>query len=225
MSFSLLLSLAGGTWAESNKRAADASKPTDNREADASKQVNKRAADTPKLGDQKKGGAPKQDNKKEAGPPKPVTITANRMEANRKLHIVIYIDDVIVKKEDLTIYAQKVEFLFDEKMEKIQQMMAEGGVRIVDLDKTETAEKAVYLNDQDILVLTGNPKVWQGENVITGSKMTLLRKEDRSIVEGNGKERITSVFYPSKEGGGPKVGAGTLQRGKTDEEKSPKSKE
>jgi lipopolysaccharide export system protein LptA len=95
----------------------------------------------------------------------------------------------------------------------------------VDLEKTATSDKAVYLNDQDILILMGNARVWQRENVITGSKMTLLRKEDRSIVESEGKERITSVFYPNKEEGGSKVGIGALPKGKTDQEKSPKSKD
>ena len=202
----LLLSflfLTGGTWAEINRKAPDTFTET-----------TKKTAEAPKPGE-----------KKEAAPPKPVTITANRMEVNRKLRIAVYIDNVVVKKEDLTIYARRVEFLFDEQMEEIQKVTAEGGVRIVDPEKTATSDKAVYLNDQDILILMGNARVWQGENVITGSKMTLLRKEDRSIVESEGKERITSVFYPKKEEGGSKVGVGALPKGKTDQEKSPKSKE
>jgi len=162
--------------------------------------------------------------RRKAEPPKPVTITAKRMEANRKLHVVTYIEDVVVKKEDLTIYAPRIEFLFDEKMEEIQKITAEGGVRIVDPEKTATAEKALYLNDQDILILTGNAKVWQGDNVIAGPKMTLLRKEDRSIVEGAGNERVTSIFYPSKERGGSKKGMGILPKGKTDQEKSTRGK-
>jgi lipopolysaccharide export system protein LptA len=193
----LLLSFFGAASGETEKRKAEPAKP-----APTSKEM----------------------DKKKAEPPKPVTISAKRMEANRKLHVVIYLDNVIVKKEDLTIYAPRIEFLFDEKMEEIQKMTAEGGVRIVDPEKTATAEKAVYLNDQDILILTGNAKVWQGDNVIAGPKMTLLRKEDRSIVEGGGNERVTSVFYPSKEGEGSKKGTGILPKGKTDQEKSTRGK-
>jgi len=168
------------------------------------------------------GGVSGETEKRKEAPAKPVTITANRMEANRRLHMVTYLDNVVAKKEDLTIYAQRVEFLFDEKMEEIQKITAEGGVRIVDPEKTATAEKAIYLNEQDVLILTGNPKVWQGDNLISGSKITLFRKEERSVVEGGEKERVFSVFYPGKEGEGP--GKGILPRGKPDQEKSPKGK-
>ncbi|MDH7498979.1 MAG: lipopolysaccharide transport periplasmic protein LptA [candidate division NC10 bacterium] len=160
--------------------------------------------------------------KKKEAPGKPITITANRMEANRRLRVVTYLDNVVAKKEDLTIYAQRVEFLFDEKMEEIQKITAEGGVRIVDPEKSATAAKAIYLNDQDVLILTGNPKVWQGDNLISGSKITLFRKEDRSVVEGGEKERVFSIFYPGKEGEGS--GKGILPRGKPDQEKPTKSK-
>jgi lipopolysaccharide export system protein LptA len=162
--------------------------------------------------------------KKKEEAPKPITITADRLEANRKLRTVNYLDNVVVKKENLTIYARKIEFLFDEKMEEIQKITAEGSVRVLDADKSATADKAVYLNDQDILILTGNPKVWQGDNVIAGTKMTLLRKEDRSIVEGGGKERVTSVFYPNKGKGKSPSPEGLFGPGKTEEEKPGKTK-
>jgi lipopolysaccharide export system protein LptA len=144
------------------------------------------------------------------------------MEANRKLRQVTYIDNVIVKKEDLTIYAPRIEILFDEKMEEIQKITADGGVRIADPEKTATSEKAVYLNDQDVLILTGNPRVWQGDNVITGSKMTLFRKEDRSVVEGDEKERVTSVFYASGQGQEPRKGI--LPKSKGGQEQPSKGK-
>ncbi len=231
--FLSFLCLVGGAWAESSKKAPDTSgqttrkatevpKPGNKNGVEPPKQTDKNGAETTKETTKKEAEVPKQGEKKEAAPPKPITISANRMEVNRKLHIAVYIDNVVIKKEDLTIYARKVEFLFDDKMEEIQKMTAEGGVRIVDPEKTATSEKAVYLNDQDILILTGNAKVWQGENVVTGSKMTLLRKEDRSIVESDGKGRTTSVFYQNKEEGGSKTGIGVFPKGKTDQEKSSK---
>lgn len=163
--------------------------------------------------------------KKKGEPSKPITITANRMEANRKLRIVNYIDNVIVKKEDFTINAKKMEILFDEKMKEIQRITAEGSVRYVDSEKTATAEKAVYFSDQDMLILTGNPKIWQGDNVISWSKMTLLRKEDRSLVEGDEKERVTSIFYPSQDAESSKKGTLQIQGGKSDQGKPSRTKD
>lgn len=231
--FLSFLCLVGRAWAESSKeapdtfsqstrKAAEARKPGNKKEAEPAKQTDKRGAETSTETSKKEAEPPKQGEKKETAPPKPVTIIANRMEVNRKLHVAVYIDNVIVKKEDTTIYAKRVEFLFDDKMEEIQKITAEGGVRIEDPEKTATSEKAVYLNDKDILILTGNAKVWQGDNIVTGSKMTLLRQEDRSIVESEGKGRVTSVFYQNKEEGGSKTGIGILPKAKADQEKSTK---
>jgi lipopolysaccharide export system protein LptA len=211
------LCFLGGAWGENNKKASEIPKHGFKKDADPMNQSDKKGTEAVKQSSTKEAVTSKQGGKKEAEPPKPVTITANRMEVNRKLRIAIYMDNVVVKKEDLTIYAQRVEFLFDEKMEAIQKVTAEGGVRIVDPEKTATSERAIYLNDQDMLILIGNARVWQGDNVITGSKMTLLRKEERSIVESDGKGRITSVFYPNKE---ETSKGGVLQKAKTDQERS-----
>ena len=62
------------------------------------------------------------------------------------------------------------------------------------------------------MVLIGNARVWQDENVVTGERITIYLAEDRSMVEGGAGGRVKGVFYPKREGeaapdGKPAAGA------------------
>ena len=139
---------------------------------------------------------------KEAGP-SPVVITARSLLADNKKRTVVYRDDVVVKKDDLTLYADQVVVNLAGRGQggkpgkgegggpagvfggpgKIESIEARGGVKIVQQDKTITAKEAVYYADGEKIVLTGEPRVWQGENVLTGSKITYSLREDTVTVE------------------------------------------
>ncbi len=61
----------------------------------------------------------------------PVTITSDRLEVNRKLHTAVYAGNVMADDKDrsMVVLADKMEFFFDEKMERIQKGIATGNVR------------------------------------------------------------------------------------------------
>lgn len=62
---------------------------------------------------------------------------------------------------------------------------ATGNVMMQQRDKRAIARKAVYHQRDEMLVLTGDPEVWEEGYRVTGTKMTMFLKEDRSIVEGS----------------------------------------
>lgn len=47
------------------------------------------------------------------------------------------------------------------------------------------SKKALYYQREEKLVLTGDPEVWEQGYRVTGTKMTVLLREDRSIVESS----------------------------------------
>jgi lipopolysaccharide export system protein LptA len=49
-------------------------------------------------------------------------------------------------------------------------------------------------------------KVWQNSDVISGCKITLLLRDDRSQVEGCEGERVNAVLYPKRGDGAPVAG-------------------
>jgi lipopolysaccharide export system protein LptA len=61
------------------------------------------------------------------------------------------------------------------------------------------AEKAVYYEDDEKVVLTGKPVVKQGNDFVEGSKITLYLKEKRSLVEGSKDQKVRAVLFPRRE--------------------------
>lgn len=62
---------------------------------------------------------------------------------------------------------------------------ASGNVVMQQGSKRAKSKKALYYQREEKLVLTGEPEVWEEGYRVTGTKMTMLLKEDRSIVEGS----------------------------------------
>ena len=140
----------------------------------------------------------------------PVVITARTLVADNKKKEATYKKDVVVKKDDMTLYADMVVVQLDKSGKaqgpsqaegvmkgagKLDTIVATGRVKIVQQDKTATSDKATYFNASDTVVMTGNPKVWQGDNVLTGSKITYNVKDDTFEVE-----EAKTVLYPKKDG-------------------------
>jgi lipopolysaccharide export system protein LptA len=82
-----------------------------------------------------------------------------------------------------------------------------GNVRIVTRDcTTGTAQRAEYSDLEQRMVLIGNARVWQEDNVVTGQTITIFLSQDRSIVQGGTQERVKAVFYPRDEQPGGRAG-------------------
>lgn len=62
---------------------------------------------------------------------------------------------------------------------------ATGNVVMQQGDKKAKSRKAVYHQRDEMLILTGDPEAWEQGYRVTGTKMTMFLKEDRSIVEGS----------------------------------------
>jgi lipopolysaccharide export system protein LptA len=130
----------------------------------------------------------------------PIVIDAERMEAMRKEGLVIFTGNVVAKQDNSTQTADRMEVYLDDKGERVLRIISTGNVKIVTEDcRTGTARRAEYYDDDQRLLLLGNAKVWQEENVVTGEKITIWLAEDRSLVEGGTPERVKSVFYPKRE--------------------------
>ena len=76
---------------------------------------------------------------------------------------------------------------------------AEGDVYFVTPEQTIRGDRAVYTTADDMIVVTGDVILTQGQNVLTGSRLTYnVRTETARIEGGNG--RIRGVFYPDSNG-------------------------
>jgi len=63
-------------------------------------------------------------------------------------------------------------------------------------DGKATSGRAVYYKDEDKIVLTESPVAWNSGTKVTGSRMTIFLREERSIVEGDSRVTISDNQEP-----------------------------
>jgi lipopolysaccharide export system protein LptA len=130
----------------------------------------------------------------------PVTVDADRMERLGKESLVIFIGNVVARQNGSVQYADRVELYLDEKGDRILRSVSTGNVRIITKDcKTGTAKRVEYFDLDQRIVLIGDARVWQDDNVVTGETITIFLAQDRSVVSGGKQERVKAVFHPKDE--------------------------
>ena len=133
----------------------------------------------------------------------PVTVDADRMERYGKESLVIFSGNVVARQNGSVQYADRMEVYLDEKGDRVVRTVSTGNVRIVTRDcKTGTAQRAEYVDLEQRMVLVGNARVWQDDNVVTGETITMFLSQDRSLVQGGKQERVKAVFSPREEPAG-----------------------
>jgi lipopolysaccharide export system protein LptA len=129
-----------------------------------------------------------------------VTVDADRMERFGKESLVIFIGNVVARQNNSVQYADRMEVYLDEKGDRILRTVSSGNVRIVTKDcRTGTAKRAEYFDLEQRMVLIGNARVWQEDNVVSGDTITIFLSQDRSIVQGGRQERVKAVFYQKEQ--------------------------
>jgi lipopolysaccharide export system protein LptA len=152
----------------------------------------------------------------------PIVIKSDTLEFDHQSKRVTFSGNVDAKRDDWTIVCQKMVVYYGEKDKepsqkegmkiekivdstrkdslKIEKIVAKGDVRITrQSGGLVTAQEAVYYWDEERVVLTGKPVVQQGDDFVEGTVVTLLLKENRSLVEGSGDTRVRAVISPRSE--------------------------
>jgi lipopolysaccharide export system protein LptA len=131
------------------------------------------------------------------GRTQPVTVDSDKMERFGKESLVVFTGNVVARQDGSVQYADRMEVYLDEKGDRILRTVSTGNVRIITRDcRTGTARRAEYHDLEQRVVLTGNARVWQEDNVVSGDSVIIYLSQDRSVVEGGTQERVKAVFYP-----------------------------
>lgn len=135
----------------------------------------------------------------------PIVIKSNMFEIDNKRNMVTFTGEVDAKGDDFTVNCQKMILYYHRSHDKkgygnegaaIDKIIATGEVRIRQSDRgLATAEKAVYYQSDEKMVLTGNPVVKQGDDFVEGSTITLFLKDNRSVVKGSKKSKAKAVLF------------------------------
>lgn len=116
----------------------------------------------------------------------PIIITSQFLINDNKAKTATFDGNVVANKGDVMLNANKMIVYYEdeEKGGNIKMIEAVGNVKLRKADRLITAHKATYFPEpEDKVVFTGEPRVTDGKNLITGEKITFFIKDDRAIVE------------------------------------------
>ena len=122
---------------------------------------------------------------------KPVKITSSTMEADNKRSKVTFKGNVVAKQADMVIFSDKMTVKYQDKG-GIRRIEALGNVKMIQKDRIATGKKIVFYNPEQKIVMTGQPRIWQDDNLISCEKVTVLLEEDKIFFEG----KVDSTIYP-----------------------------
>ncbi len=150
----------------------------------------------------------------------PIDITSDTVEADQKTNTVTFKGNVVAKQEDTTLWANTLTVYYDEKTKKLKEIVATGNVKVVQLDKRATSQKATFDQDKNKVTFDGDAVAREGANVIRGERITYYVDEERSVVEPVKGGRVsTSITPPPKEEGGERKAKGEEKKPKGDKKK------
>ena len=128
----------------------------------------------------------------------PIDITSDNVEAIRKENLIIFRGNVIARQNDIVIYADLLEALTSEDGKGIERVTAGGNVKIQQGLRLARCEKAVFYNLDQKVVLTGDPKVSEGENIISGEEIIFDIDKNRVEVKGGASGRGKVTIEPGQ---------------------------
>lgn len=126
----------------------------------------------------------------------PVKVTADRLEADDLAGQLVFSGHAVAVQDDVTIYGDRLTVKYTGEQRDIQQVIAEGAVRIVQGGRVATGDKAVLYHSEERIVLTGSPKVSDGDNFVQGQEITIYLHDQRSVVTGGAGGRVNAIFTP-----------------------------
>ena len=130
----------------------------------------------------------------------PIDIRADTVTFDENQRRATYRGDVDARQGDARILSDRLDIVFeageaDGEMGEVRQISATGDVFYITPRERARGDRAVYTLEDDRIVMTGDVVVTQGDNVITGRKLTIEVETGRSTIDGQ-EGRVRTVITP-----------------------------
>jgi lipopolysaccharide export system protein LptA len=130
----------------------------------------------------------------------PVVVDSDSLESMQKEGLSIFKGNVVARQNNSVQYADRMEVYTDSMTDRIERVVSTGNVRIITRDcRMGSASRTEYYDAEQRVVLIGNARVWKGNDIVTGERITMYLAEDRSLVEGSKQERVKAIFYQERQ--------------------------
>jgi lipopolysaccharide export system protein LptA len=115
----------------------------------------------------------------------PITVTSDSLTADNKAHTALFDKNVVATMTDMTIHADSMRVHYKEQGGDVTRLEAKGNVRVYRDGRLITSKEAVYHADEEKVIFNGNPRAIDGDNIVSGTRITYFIKEDRTLVDNS----------------------------------------
>ncbi len=136
----------------------------------------------------------------------PIHIEADRMISQEQDNSVVFIGNVDAKQGGITIRAEEMTVYYTQDDKKknnnsssqVKRLICKKNVEITQDDWLGTGNRMDYLAKDRKVILSGDAKAWQGQNMVSGKTIIYYLDEKRSIIEQDEKKsgRVKAVIHP-----------------------------
>lgn len=143
----------------------------------------------------------------------PVEIVSDRMEAFNEKRMIVFSGNAVATKGDIKMKTDHLYIYYKKSNDQkgkaakqdieaagnLEKIEAKGNVVITQKQISATGGAAVYYEESARIVLSGNPILREGKNVIKGCRVIFYINENRGKVEQCASEnsgRVTAIITP-----------------------------
>ena len=139
----------------------------------------------------------------------PVNIEADTLEVRDQENMAIFTGNVTVVQGDVTLKTAKLRVDYEGGAQQagqqtIKSLLAEGTVHVTSKDQVVTGNRATFDMATQLITVTGDVVLSQGQNVVRGPKLLVDLNTGRARVESSPKAgkggRVQGVFVPKSAG-------------------------
>ena len=151
----------------------------------------------------------------------PIAISSDRLETDDAAGLVQFIGAVVARQGSLTLTCDLMKVFYTSPppgageagsspltsgSREIDRVEGFGHVKMVDGDHLAVGDHALYLTRDAPrrLILTGDARVWQGRDSLTGHRITYFLDERRSVAESAPRQRVRTVVHGGEAEAAPK---------------------
>ncbi len=140
----------------------------------------------------------------------PIFVEADRMISQEEENSILFIGNVDARQGEVTIRSGEMTVFYAKNdtnsgkntSSQVKRLICKKNVEILQDDWLGTGERMDYFAKERKVILSGNAKAWEGQNMVSGTTITYYLDEKRSIIErdqSQEKERVKAVLHPDSD--------------------------
>ncbi len=132
----------------------------------------------------------------------PVNVVSDTLDFDQKKQVATFTGNVSARQADTTLTCERLKIYFTDPGKKLKEIVATGKKVVIKLQqKKGICRKMHYYADDRKIVLSGNPSLDDGKNIITGETITFFLDQKRSVVKSGKNRRVKTTIFPGQKNG------------------------